>query len=104
MKLWFAVQVMIVGMLIVFTGLVILIGAIKLLSAIIAVATANKAKPAPAPVAAAAKAPVPVGTGAVPAPDAQDLSLIALLTATILASEGSKDGKRMVVRSIRRVG
>lgn len=95
MKLWFSVQVMVLGLLIVFVGLIILIGAIKLLSAILRRGEQAKAPAAPAVVQAV---PAPA------APAEDDLALVAVMMAAILAGENVSGGKGLVVRSVRRLG
>ena len=102
-KLGFSAIVMVLGLLIVFVGLIILIFAVKALSAILR-SGGKKKEAAPAPVketpaAQAAIAPVQEAEETQAETDAQ---LIAVITAAILACEGAN--KRLVVRSVRRVG
>ena len=93
--------VAVIGMLIVFLGLVILIAFVWLMGKVIQAATGKakeKAPAAPAPVAApapAAEAPV-VEENVV-----DDAQLIAVIAAAIAAYDNS--GKSLVVRKVRRV-
>ncbi len=100
--LWFSVKVMVIGMVVVFIGLIILIGAIKVLSAVMdRIEGRKKAAAAETVVPAAVPAVVP----AVPAAPAQDdLALVAVIMAAILAGEQASEGRALVVRSVRRVG
>lgn len=105
-KLLFGLTVMILGIATVFVGLTILIGAIKLISAIINAAQkpkqdSGKKDAAPAPVAVA---PAPeVKPNVVKAAPVEDQSqLIAVITAALMACQDT--GKRLVVRAVRRVG
>ena len=93
-KLLFSLIVMVLGMLIVFVGLIILIGAIKLLSWVLGIKKSEPAKstPEPAPAPAPERAPV-VESGI-------DPSLVAVIMAAVVAQEGSN--KALVVRLIRR--
>ena len=98
MKLWFSVQVMVLGLLIVFVGLAILIGAIVLLSVIL-----RRFQKPKVPAAPAAVQPAPAAQPA-PAPAEDDLALVAVMMAAILAGERADGGKGLVVRSVRRLG
>ena len=86
--LWFSLKVMVIGMVVVFIGLIILIGAIKVLSAVMERIEGHKKAPeanaaVPAPAAAA-----PMAAPAAPAVPAQDdLALVAVIMAAILAGE-----------------
>lgn len=101
MLFFFGLKVMLIGMLIVFFELIILIGIINLAGAILR--RSGKKKEAPVLQQVPTPAPVPVPVAGVSIDGRGDeLSLVAVLTATLLAAEGSKDGKRMVVRSIRK--
>lgn len=92
-KLGFGAQVMLIGVVIVFAGLVILIACIKLMSAIISL----KKKPAPTP----APAPAPVVEAVQDAAPAEDQDeLIAVITAVLAACADS--GKTLAIRSVRR--
>ncbi|MGI6236826.1 MAG: OadG family protein [Candidatus Excrementavichristensenella sp.] len=99
MLFFFGLKVMLIGMLIVFFELIILIGIINLAGAILR--RSGKKKEAPVLQQAPTPAPVPVAGVSIDG-SGDELSLVAVLTATLLAAEGSKDGKRMVVRSIRK--
>lgn len=98
-KLGFAALVMVIGLLIVFTGLVILIFCIKAMSALLKAFNPKKA-PAPAPV------PAPQPVAAEPEKEEPELNqdeLVAVITAALMAY--AKDSnKTLVVRSIRRSG
>ena len=99
-KLGFAFLVMLIGLLIVFFGLVILICLIKLMSIIVGALTGKKkeqAAPAPAPVIV----PEPVAEAAAEETGLESDELIAVITAALAAF--NKDGnKTLVVRSVRR--
>ena len=99
-KLGFAFLVMLIGLLIVFFGLVILICLIKLMSIIVGALTGKKkeqAAPAPAPVIV----PEPVAEAAAEEAGLESDELIAVITAALAAF--NKDGnKTLVVRSVRR--
>lgn len=99
-KLGFAFLVMLIGMLIVFFGLVILICLIKLMSIVVGALTGKKkekAAPAPAPVVV----PEPVAEAAAEETGLESDELIAVITAALAAF--NKDGnKTLVVRSVRR--
>lgn len=99
-KLGFAFLVMLIGMLIVFFGLVILICLIKLMSIVVGALTGKKkekAAPAPAPVVV----PEPVAEVAAEETGLESDELIAVITAALAAF--NKDGnKTLVVRSVRR--
>ncbi|MDL2205756.1 OadG family protein [Eubacteriales bacterium OttesenSCG-928-N13] len=94
--------VMLLGMLVVFTGLIILIGTTKLMSFVIKKMNTKKEKKAaaPAPVAAAPAQPAaPVIEEPAQDPMA-DSQLVAAISAALMAFEGNN--KRLVVRSVRR--
>ncbi len=99
-KLGFAFLVMLIGLLIVFFGLIILICLIKLMSIIVGALTGKKkeqAAPAPAPVVV----PEPVAEAAAEETGLESDELIAVITAALAAF--NKDGnKTLVVRSVRR--
>ena len=92
----FGLSVTVVGMLIVFFGLIILIGLIQLVTVMTSGEKHHKETPAPAP------APVPVAP-VEPAPVAapQDDALIAVISAAIAAVMGEDKG--FVVRHVRRI-
>ena len=93
--------VAVIGMMIVFTGLIILIAAIYVLSALLRKMLgigAEKKTEAPAP----APAPAPVAAPVVEEAEVvDDEELIAVIAAAIAAFDNS--GKRLVVRKVRRV-
>lgn len=98
----YGLQVMVVGLLVVFAGLVILIGCIKLME-IVMKRLQKKETPAPA-----APAPAPVAE-AEPEEEEDEGELIAVISAavaTMLADEAGEpeDASGFVVRRIRRVG
>ena len=100
-------KVSIVGLIVVFVGLILLIGLVKLMTTINdrreAKKQAEKAaqkqpEPAPKPAAPAAPAPVPVEA---PAPETDDSEIVAAIMAAInVMYEGT--GKQPVLRQIRR--
>ena len=99
-KLGFAFLIMLIGLMIVFFGLIILICLIKLMSIIVGALTGKKkeqAAPAPAPVVG----PEPVAEAAAEETGLENDELIAVITAALAAF--NKDGnKTLVVRSVRR--
>ena len=99
-KLGFAFLIMLIGLMIVFFGLIILICLIKLMSIIVGALTGKKkaqAAPAPAPVVE----PEPVAQAAAEETGLENDELIAVITAALAAF--NKDGnKTLVVRSVRR--
>ena len=99
-KLGFAFLIMLIGLMIVFFGLIILICLIKLMSIIVGALTGKKkeqASPAPAPVVV----PEPVAEAAAEETGLENDELIAVITAALAAF--NKDGnKTRVVRSVRR--
>lgn len=103
-NLLYGAQVMLLGLVIVFVGLIVLIAAIKILSLILK-CVGQKEASAPAQAAPAAPA-APAAVQAAPAQEVtgnDKLALVAVLTATALASEGQKEGTRLVVRSVRKL-
>lgn len=97
--------VAIIGLLIVFTGLIILILAITVMQKIFD-AVKGKGKTAPAPAAApaavpAAPAPVPAAKPAEAGEPETDPAIIAVIAAAIAAMDGN--GRAPVIRSVRRV-
>ena len=99
-KLIFGLTVTVIGIAVVFCGLVVLIGLIKL----VAMATGSVSKPkkdkaAPAP--APAPAPVPAAPVAQEQPVQADDTLIAVISAAVAAM--MEDGSAFTVRRIRRV-
>ena len=99
-KLGFAFLIMLIGLMIVFFGLIILICLIKLMSIIVGALTGKKkeqAAPAPAPVVV----PEPVAEAAAEETGLENDELIAVITAALAAF--NKDGnKTLVVRYVRR--
>ena len=96
--------VAVIGILIVFLGLVILIFSISVMGKIFQASKNKKEKaaaaaPAPAPVAA--PAPVVEEPVVEEAPAADDMQLIAVIAAALAAFDGGN--KRLVVRKVRRV-
>lgn len=99
-KLGFAFLVMLIGMLIVFFGLIVLICLIKLMSIIVGALTGKK-KERPAPAPAPVVVPEPVAEAAAEETGLESDELIAVITAALAAF--NKDGnKTLVVRSVRR--
>lgn len=91
--LMFGVQVMLIGLVIVFVALILLIFCVVVLGK-----TVRQKKPAPAAVAAPAPAPAPkpvVETGISP-------EIVAVITAAVAAYAPA--GKSLVVRAVRRKG
>ena len=106
--LLYGLQVMIVGLLIVFAGLTILIGCIKVMEIVMVRFSAPKEKKAVNPNSAAA--PVADQQSAELSPVKDDAELIAVITAAVAAMMAQEDGcapeeevKGFVVRTIRRV-
>ena len=96
----FGLQVTAIGIGIVFFGLVVLIGLVKIIG--IATGSLGKKKEAPKPAPQAAPAPATVRVIEEEAPAAQDDSeLIAVITAAITAM--LDEGSAFVVRKVRRV-
>ena len=93
--------VAIVGMFIVFLGLIILIVCITIMGKVFQVATKPKAAPAAPAAPAPAPVPVPVATPVEEAPAGIDPQVIAAISAAIAAFDGGN--KNLVVRSVRRV-
>ena len=98
--LWFSLKVMVIGMVVVFIGLIILIGAIKVLSAVMEGIEGRKKAPGAAPAVPVPAAPAPAAA----APAQDDLALVAVIMAAILAGEQVGEGRTLVVRSVRRLG
>ena len=97
--LWFSLKVMVIGMVVVFIGLIILIGAIKVLSAVMERIEGHKKAPE-----ANAAVPAPAAAAPMAAPAQDDLALVAVIMAAILAGEQVGEGRTLVVRSVRRLG
>ena len=101
-KLGYGGIVAVVGMFIVFLGLIILIVCITIMGKIFQAVTKPKAKPAAPAAPAPAPVPVPVATPVVEEPQAgDDPQIIAAIAAAIAAFDGGN--KTLVVRSVRRV-
>lgn len=105
-KLGFGVTVMLVGMLIVFLGLIILIFCIKALSALLDSKKEAPKAAAPAPAPAPVVVPEPVAETAAAETGADANELIAVITAALMAytaneKGASTAGKTLVVRNIR---
>jgi sodium pump decarboxylase gamma subunit len=96
-KLVYSLSVMLVGIAIVFCGLVILIGCIKLIS----VLTTKKSAPAQKSDVSAAPAPAPAPV-AIAAQEENDDALIAVITAAISAVWENKSSS-FTVRHVRRI-
>lgn len=94
-------MVAIVGLLIVFTGLIILIVMISIMANLINKIATRKQQPAPAPVPAPAPAPVQEAAPVEEESAVDDAELIAVIAAAIAAFDNS--GKQLVVRKVRRV-
>ena len=99
-KLGFSFLVMIIGMLIVFFGLIILICLIKLMSIIVDSLAGKKKEPA-APAPAPVVVPKPVAEAAAEETGLESEELIAVITAA-LAAFNKDSNKTLVVRSVRR--
>ena len=96
----FGLQVTAIGIGIVFFGLVVLIGLVKLIG--VATASLGKKKEAPKPAVQPAPAPATIRVVEEEAPAAQDDgALIAVITAAIAAM--LDEGSAFVVRKVRRV-
>ena len=97
--------VAVIGMLIVFVGLIILIVCISIMGKFFQVGGKKKeeAAPAPAPAPAPVEAPAPVVEQPVveEAPVCDDAQLIAVIAAALAAFDNGS--KRLVVRKVRRV-
>ena len=99
-KLIFGLTVTVIGIAVVFCGLVVLIGLIKL----VAMATGSASRPKKekvAPVPAPAPAPAPAAPVAQEQPVQADDTLIAVISAAVAAM--MEDGSAFTVRRIRRV-
>ncbi len=101
MSIWsnlgFGLMVTVIGVLVVFFGLIVLIGLIKLMQML--TGNLGKKKEAPAPAAAPA-APAPVAEAA-PAVSQDNDALIAVITAAVAAM--MEEGSAFTVRRVRRV-
>ena len=94
-NLSFSLTVALIGMLVVFAGLVILIVCIKAITALSSGGTKKAAKVAEPTAVAASPVPAPVATDGIPA------EIVAAITAAIAAVWDGKGG--FVVRHVRRV-
>ena len=100
----YGAMVAVIGLLIVFTGLIILIAMIYLMAAVFKAFKGwkeNRAKTAAPVQAAPAAAPAPVAEPVVEETVEDDAELIAVIAAAIAAFDNS--GKQLVVRKVRRV-
>ena len=93
--------VAVIGMLIVFLGLIILIVAISIMGTFFKTGKKKEKPAAPAPAPVAAPAPVVEEPVVEEAPAADDMQLIAVIAAALAAFDGGN--KRLVVRKVRRV-
>ena len=103
-KLGYSLIVTLLGLFIVFVGLVILIGCIKVLSVFVRKMNARKeeekkpAAPAPAPVVV----PEPVAEAAAEDAGVDEGELVAVITAALMAYTKGNGNKTLVVKNIRR--
>ena len=103
-KLGYSLIVALIGLFIVFLGLVILIGCIYALSAIMRRMNARKEEkkaisaPAPAPVVV----PEPVAEAAAEETGVDENELVAVITAALMAYTKGSGNKTLVVKNIRR--
>ena len=98
-RFFYSIVVMLIGLFVVFLGLIILIGCIKLMSKLIGwMRSRQEAKKEVAPVAQ----PEPVVAEAAAEPEQDEGELIAVITAALMAYQKSTGGKQLVVRNIRR--
>ena len=103
-KLGYGGIVAVVGMFIVFLGLIILIVCITIMGKIFQAVTKPKAKPAAAPATPApAPVPVPVATPVVEEPQAGDDPQIIAAIAAAIAEEMGTDVNHLKIHSIRRL-
>ena len=100
-KLGYSGSVAVIGMLIVFTGLIILIVAISIMGSFFKTGKKKEKAAAPASAPVAAPAPVVEAPVAEEAPVEDDAQLIAVIAAALAAFDGGN--KRLVVRKVRRV-
>ena len=94
--------VMVIGLLIVFTGLIILIACIKIMSIVVGKMSANKAAKEKANAPAPVVVPEPVVEAAAEESGEDEEELIAVITAALMAYSKSNGNKTLVVRNIRR--
>ena len=98
MNLLYSLKVMVLGMLIVFSGLAILICVLYLMGSFMG---RKKEQKAPAPAPAAAPAPVPAAEPEMEEVEEEDQDeLIAVISAAIAMM--SEDGKKLAVRRVRK--
>ena len=102
-KLGYGAIVAVIGMFVVFLGLIIIITMIYLISALLRKLSGEGKKKveAPAPVVEKAPAPVAEVPAAIEENLVDDTQLIAVITAAIAAMDGGS--KNFVIRSVRRV-
>lgn len=97
-KLGYGGIVTVIGMVIVFVGLIILVFCVKAMGGIFkSIDQKKEAEAQPAPSVQPAPAPVPAATGE----SVSDPQLIAVIAAALAAFDDS--GKRLVIRKVRRV-
>ena len=103
-KLGYSLIVTLLGLFIVFLGLVILIGCIKVMSKVVGKmrenAEAKKAASAPAP--APVVVPEPVAEAAAEDAGVDEGELVAVITAALMAYTKGNGNKTLVVKNIRR--
>ncbi len=104
MNVWlYGLLVAVVGMVIVFTGLVLLIAIITVQAGVFGAAKGKKTKQAPKQeLPAAAPAPAAPAVKAVEADDDEEIAVVIAAAIAMLESESGSNGLR--VRSIRRIG
>lgn len=98
--------VTLVGLSVVFLGLIIIIAMIYLFSAVFKIFNKNKRAAAPAPKAVPAPAAAPAPAVEEPAAESDDNELVAVITAALaayMADENVPDDRKLVIRRIRKV-
>ncbi|MBR3504789.1 MAG: OadG family protein [Clostridia bacterium] len=101
-KLGYSLIVAIIGLFIVFLGLVILIGCIKAMSIIVGKMRENAEAKKPAPTPAPVVVPEPVAEAAAEEAGVDEGELVAVITAALMAYAKGNGGKTLVVKNIRR--
>ena len=108
MHFGFSLTVMLIGLLIVFLGLIILICCIKVMSKIVGAMRAKADEKAARKAAASAPAqpavtvPEPVAQAAAAEAEVSQDELVAVITAALMAYQKNNSNKTLVVRNIRR--
>lgn len=103
MSVWISgLQVAAIGMMVVFSGLVLLIGVISLIKAFSGREKAPKAAPAPAQVAAPAAAPVQAAPQVLAGEDPQVVAAITAALSVVLGQQQAAPAGGFIVRRIRR--